>query len=47
MENLHVWLAQQFEQRRVEPNSALGAAISYLLRHREKLTLFLHATGTS
>ena len=41
MEELHVWLLQQFDQRRVEPNSALGGAISYLLRHWEKLTLFL------
>jgi transposase len=45
MEDLHVWLAQQFDQRRVEPNSALGGAISYLLRHWEKLTLFLRVPG--
>jgi transposase len=42
MEELHVWLVRQFEERRVEPNSALGGAISYLLRHWERLTLFLH-----
>jgi hypothetical protein len=29
----------------VEPNSALGGAISYLLRHWEKLTLFLRVPG--
>ena len=40
MEELHVWLVRQFDQRRVEPNSALGGAISYLLKHWEKLTLF-------
>ena len=45
MEELHAWLAQQFEQRRVEPNSALGASIAYMLRHWEKLTLFLRAAG--
>ncbi len=45
MEELHVWLVQQFDQRRVEPNSALGGAISYLLRHWEKLTLFLRVPG--
>lgn len=45
IEELHVWLAQQFDQRRVEPNSALGGAISYLLRHWEKLTLFLRVPG--
>ena len=45
MEELHVWLVRQFDQRRVEPNSALGKAISYLLRHWEKLTLFLRVAG--
>jgi hypothetical protein len=45
MEELHVWLAQQFDQRRVEPNSALGMAIAYLLRHWAKLTLFLRVAG--
>jgi hypothetical protein len=45
MEELHVWLVQQFDQRRVEPNSALGGAISYLLRRWEKLTLFLRVPG--
>jgi hypothetical protein len=39
MEELHVWLVRQFDERRVEPNSALGGAISYLLKHLEKLTL--------
>jgi len=45
MEELHAWLARQFDQRRVEPNSALGGAISYLLKHWEKLTLFLRVAG--
>jgi transposase len=45
MEELHVWLVRQFDDRLVEPNSALGGAISYLLRHWEKLTLFLHVPG--
>ena len=45
MEELHVWLVQQFDGRRVEPNSALGGAIAYLLRHWEKLTLFLRVAG--
>ena len=45
MEELHVWLARQFDERRVEPNSALGEAISYLLKHWEKLTLFLRVAG--
>jgi transposase len=45
MEELHLWLEQQFEQRRVEPNSSLGGAISYFLKHWEKLTLFLRVAG--
>ena len=45
MEELHAWLARQFDQRLVEPNSALGEAIAYLLKHWEKLTLFLRVPG--
>jgi transposase len=45
MKELHVWLVRQFDQRRVEPNSALGGAISYLLKRWEKLTLFLRVPG--
>ena len=45
MENLHAWLARQFEDRLVEPNSSLGGAIAYMLRHWEKLTLFLRKSG--
>ena len=45
MEELHVWLVRQFDERRVEPNSGLGKAISYLLRHWDKLTLFLRVAG--
>ena len=35
----------QFTERKVEPNSGLGKAISYLLNHWEKLTLFLRVPG--
>jgi hypothetical protein len=45
MEELRVWLERQFQQRLVEPNSALGGAILYLLKHWEKLTLFLRVAG--
>jgi transposase len=45
MEELHVWLVRQFDQRRVEPNSGLGKAMAYLLRHWKKLTLFLRVPG--
>lgn len=45
MEELHVWLVRQLDERRVEPNSALGKSMAYLLRHWEKLTLFLRVPG--
>jgi transposase len=45
MEELHAWLGRQFDERRVEPNSALGKAVAYMLRHWEKLTLFLRVAG--
>jgi hypothetical protein len=45
MENLHAWLKQQLDDKRVEPNSALGGAIGYMLRHWDPLTLFLRKAG--
>ena len=45
MEELHTWLARQFDQRLVEPNSTLGGAIRYMLKHWDKLTLFLRVPG--
>ncbi len=45
MEKLHTWCQVQFEERKVEPNSGLGQAISYLLKHWKKLTLFLREPG--
>jgi transposase len=41
MEELHRWLETQFAQKKVEPNSGLGQAITYLLRHWRGLTAFL------
>ena len=35
----------QFAEQKTEPNSGLGKAISYLLRHWTKLTLFLRQPG--
>ena len=43
MARLQEWLTRQFVDRLVEPNSALGEAISYLLNHWEPLTLFLRS----
>jgi transposase len=45
MEQLHRWLEAQFAQRKTEPNSGLGKAITYLLRHWRPLTLFLRQAG--
>jgi len=45
MDELHRWLKAQFDEKLVEPNGSLGAAISYMLNHWEKLTLFLRVPG--
>jgi transposase len=45
MEQLHGWLEAQFAERKTEPNSGLGQAITYLLRHWKGLTLFLREAG--
>jgi hypothetical protein len=45
MQPLHQWLAAQFALKRVEPNSGLGKAITYLLRHWKGLTAFLREAG--
>jgi transposase len=45
MERLHTWLRAQFAEKKVEPNSGLGSAITYCLKHWERLTLFLRQAG--
>jgi transposase len=45
MEELHGWMRAQFEEKTVEPNSQLGKAFSYMLKHWEPLTLFLRVEG--
>jgi len=45
MQELHAWLKRQLDEKLVEPNSALGGAIGYMLRHWDKLTLFLRQAG--
>ena len=45
MDGLQRWMTEQFEQRLVEPNSGLGKALRYLLRHWDELTLFLRKAG--
>ena len=45
MDRLHGWMTEQLEQRKVEPNSGLGQAIGYMLKHWPELTLFLRTPG--
>ncbi|MDQ2949245.1 MAG: IS66 family transposase [Acidobacteriota bacterium] len=45
MEKLHDWLEAQFPEKQVEPNSGLGKAITYFLRHWKGLTAFLREAG--
>jgi hypothetical protein len=42
---LHDWLTRQLDEKLTEPNSALGRAIGYMLRHWDRLTLFLRQAG--
>ena len=46
MGDLRRWMGAQFAEHKTEPNSGLGKAITYLLRHWTKLTLFLRQHGT-
>ena len=45
MDSLATWFRAQLEERKVEPNSGLGKAIHYMLRHWPALTLFLEKEG--
>ena len=45
LEKLAGWLEEQIRERRVEPNSGLGAALKYMRKHWPKLTLFLREPG--
>jgi len=45
MARLKEWLQDQFNDRKVEPNSSMGKAITYMLKHWEPLTLFLRIPG--
>jgi len=46
MKELYEWMRAQFEEKKVEPNSGLGKAFSYMLKHWEPLTLFLRVEGS-
>ena len=45
MAALELWMQAQFAERKVEPNSALGAAILYMQKRWSELTLFLRMAG--
>ncbi len=45
MARLKEWLQKQFDDRKVEPNSSMGKAITYMVKHWEPLTLFLRVPG--
>lgn len=45
MKQLYEWMTDQMENRKVEPNSGIGKAISYMMKHWEPLTLFLRVEG--
>jgi hypothetical protein len=42
---LQAWFKAQFAEKKVEPNSGLGKAISYCLKRWTRLTLFLQQAG--
>jgi len=46
MRGLLWWLHEQILLHKVEPNSTLGGAVSYMLKHWHKLTRFLETPGT-
>lgn len=45
MDRLGVWLEDEIAEKRVEPNSGLGKAITYMLKRWKKLTVFLEVPG--
>lgn len=42
---LKAWMQEKIDGKRVEPNSGLGQAIGYMLKHWMPLTLFLRQAG--
>ena len=45
MTGLHDWMTQRLALREAEPNSGLGDAIGYLIKHWQALTRFLYCEG--
>jgi hypothetical protein len=45
MDRIKAWILQQFDDKLIEPNSAMGKALNYILNHWDKLTAFLRIAG--
>jgi hypothetical protein len=45
MKDLKKWMQAELDEHRVEPNSPLGEAVRYMLKHWAPLTLFLRVAG--
>lgn len=45
LDELNKWFEAQLAEKNVEPNSGLGQAIRYMLKHWERLTRFLRVPG--
>jgi transposase len=45
LEQLRVWIREQFELRLVEPSSSLGDALAYMLDHFDELVKFTSVAG--
>ena len=45
MGELEKWMREQIEEKKAEPNSTLGQAITYMRKRWDKLTLFLREPG--
>lgn len=45
MGELKGWIKKQNQEKKVEPNSSMGEAFTYMLKRWEKLTLFLRVPG--
>jgi hypothetical protein len=45
LDHLRKWMTALLQDKRIEPNSGLGQALTYLLKRWSKLTLFLRVPG--
>lgn len=47
MEALKPWMKALLDEKRVEPNSAMGQAVNYMVKRWDKMTLFLRKPGAA